>query len=190
MQCSVPDCERPSFGKGFCTMHYQRHKRGIAVGGAERLIATTEQHNAALNDALSAGDACVIWPFGKDTFGYGCVTHNGKKDRTNRTQWERANGQTVPKGMVVRHTCDNPSCINPNHLIIGTQAENIADQAARGRKAVGAMKGGAKLTDEIVRSVRQRKNNGETLRDMALEFGVSEGTLSQAYRRDTWRHVS
>lgn len=169
-------------------MHYQRAKRGIDVSNPDRLIADTNSLLSFL-DGAQGGSACVEWPFGKDGYGYGCISYLGRKTRAHRVQWKRRNGGTIPQGMVIRHTCDNPSCVNPDHLTIGTQADNILDQAVHGRKARGEAKGGAKLTDDAVRKARKLREEGHTIRSLAERFGVHEGTMAQACRRDTWRHV-
>lgn len=189
MTCLVENCQRPKHARGYCTMHYQRAKKGGPVGGSQPFIAPNGAHEEFLASVGHGLSKCVEWPFGKDGYGYGCTTHNGGKDRAHRAQWERKNARNVPDGMVVRHTCDNPSCVNPDHLVIGSQAENIADQAKHGRKAMGERKGGAKLTDAIVLEARRRVSSGETVQSIAKEFGVHPGTMSQACRRDTWRHL-
>lgn len=189
MTCKVEGCEKKAHARELCTMHYQRQKRKGKTGPAVSLIAPEGAHEAFLHLVDEGVSECVEWPFGKDGYGYGCTTHNGKKERAHRAQWERKNRRNIPDGMVVRHTCDNPSCVNPSHLILGTQSENIADQEIHGRKAKGVQKGGAKLTDEIVKVARQRVASGETVKSLAAEYGVHEGTMSQACRRDTWRHV-
>lgn len=190
MNCSVFGCFKKVQAKKLCSMHYQRVKRGLAVGGPDRLIATTDDHDQTFRDGAAGGPACFEWPFGRDGYGYGCTTNNGKKDRAHRVQWERANGRPVPDGHVVRHSCDNQACINPDHLILGTQADNIGDQATHGRKAMGSRKGGAKLTEDAVAKARAKRAEGSSLRELSIEFGVHEGTMAQACRGDTWKHVS
>jgi DNA-binding transcriptional regulator YiaG len=91
---------------------------------------------------------------------------------------------------VVRHDCDNPACINPEHLSLGTQADNIADAIARGRARHRTPEGtehhAAKLTDEVVRAIRQ---STDSARVAAERFGVSRGTVKDVRRRRTWRHI-
>ena len=190
MQCACDGCNRDAVSKSLCSMHYQRQKRGLDIGTSGRLIATPILHAQALNEALRGGIDCILWPFGRDGYGYGCVTNNGKKDRAHRAQWERAHKKSVPDGMVVRHSCDCQTCINPDHLILGTQADNIRDQAEHGRKAMGSTKGGAKLTESIVSSAREKAAQGTSIANLAAEYGVHPGTMAQACRRDTWRHVA
>lgn len=187
MICTVSRCDRQAHSKGLCSMHYQRAKRGANLSKPGRLIASHTELIAFLDDAHGIG--CVEWPFGKDGFGYGCITYLGKKTRAHRVQWERHNRAIIPEGMVVRHSCDNASCVNPAHLLIGTQADNIRDQEAHGNKAKGERKGGAKLTDAAVRMARDLRAQGETVKSIAAKFGVHEGTMAQACRGKTWSHV-
>lgn len=93
-------------------------------------------------------------------------------------------------GKVVRHKCDNSRCINPEHLELGTQADNMADMVSRGRSATGTMNGSAKLTLEQVVEIRRRykprcKVNGG--RALAREFGCDQKTVSNIVNGKNWR---
>ena len=92
--------------------------------------------------------------------------------------------------MYVCHTCDTPSCVNPEHLFLGTPAENQADMARKGR-AVGMRQGGehhpmAKLTIAQVNEIRARRAAGEKLKDLARSFGVSESNVSVVANCRSW----
>lgn len=84
-------------------------------------------------DRSGGSDACHPWMRGRDWDGYGVGTYQGRQVRTHRTAWEIANGRTVPDGLGVLHTCDNPPCGNPQHLFLGTAKDNNRDRAAKGR---------------------------------------------------------
>lgn len=89
----------------------------------------------------------------------------------------------IPKGRDLRHTCDNPVCVNPRHLILGTHQENMTDRAVRER-------GGSNiLTAVAVRDMRSRYAAGEKIKDLAVENGVHYITASDAINRRTWKHV-
>jgi hypothetical protein len=85
--------------------------------------------------------------------------------------------------LYVLHDCDNPSCFNPDHLSLGTQADNIADAARKGRM-------GKKLTLEDVLEIRRRLELGETQAKLAEDFPVTKATIGQIARRETWKYIS
>ncbi|KKM00856.1 hypothetical protein LCGC14_1800190, partial [marine sediment metagenome] len=101
-------------------------------------------------------NGCWEWKNATDTSGYGLFWKNGKHHKAHRISWELHNGK-IPKGLLVLHTCDNPLCVNPNHLWLGTNQDNQNDMYAknRGKKATGEKHGCAKLTWEVVRIIRK-----------------------------------
>lgn len=117
--------------------------------------------------------------------GYGCfyVTENGAYmgKKAHRISWMLHNGE-IPDGMLVCHTCDNPACVNPNHLWLGTKLDNNRDKDFKGRNAL------AKLTKEQVIEIRQRR--GTRVEILAREFNISTTTIYDILRGHTWRWVS
>jgi hypothetical protein len=100
---------------------------------------------------------------------------DGRLTGTHRVAWEDANGQEVPAGLFVRHTCDNPPCCNPAHLLIGTPADNVRDAVERGRVARGFRLPQTRLSDEDVRYIRSnyfRQGRWSNSRELADRFGV------------------
>ena len=96
----------------------------------------------------------------------------------------------IPRGMLVCHTCDNPPCVNPDHLFAGTHADNEADSRAKGRAACGERSGHSRLRLSEVREIRNRYAQREANQvSLAREYGVSQTTISAVVRRHTWRHV-
>jgi hypothetical protein len=92
----------------------------------------------------------------------------------------------VPAGMCVLHRCDNPSCVNPDHLSVGTRSENLEDMTAKGRRVRGTSHGMAKLTEAAVLSIRA---DPRLPRVIAAEHGVSHATIRLIRARKTWAHL-
>lgn len=97
----------------------------------------------------------------------------------------------IPEGLFVCHRCDNRACVNPAHLFLGTQTENIADAKAKGRlnPARGERAGKAKLTEDKVRAMRKLREDGATFSSLAKQFGISLPSTIHVCRRQHWRHV-
>ena len=121
---------------------------------------------------------------------YGRIKLNGKVHRAHRMSWIIHNGE-IPTGMCVLHKCDNPSCVNPDHLFIGTRADNMADMDAKGRRAnfKGANNGNSKLTEAKVREIRMWSELGYLQKRIATAYGVSKVNVSAIKHRRSWKHV-
>ncbi len=129
-------------------------------------------------------DECWPWRGKLNTYGYGELKADCKRRLAHRLLVEWANGP-IPSGHVVRHKCDNPSCVNLWHLELGTQADNVADRVARGRCAQGERQGRAKLSWETVAGIRAR--SAESGAALAREFGVSQSTISEIRAGKRWK---
>jgi len=131
---------------------------------------------------------CWVWTAATDRDGYGHIAVNGEQSQAHRVAWELANGP-IPDGLCVLHTCDNPPCVNPAHLWIGTRADNTADMMAKGRHLshVGTNHPSAKLNDQAVRDIRASASL--SCAEVAAKHGVSERTVHRIWRGETWKHV-
>lgn len=143
---------------------------------------------------VRTGD-CWLWTGCKTSFGYGAIRQggrNGETLRTHRVSWELRNGP-IPPGMIVLHKCDIPACVNPDHLRLGSHADNVKDKIAKGRARFGHLPGekhgSAKLTDALVRLARAFIADGISQISIAKSFGVSTATLNAAILGKTWKHV-
>ena len=136
--------------------------------------------------------SCWYWT-GSLTRGYGYATVNKKVGYAHRHSWE-FNFGAIPKGMCVCHKCDNPICIRPDHLFLGTHADNVRDKIAKGRartgKRIGTQHKHAKLNDEKVLLAYQLKKSGLTLREIAQQVGASKSAVGNIFTKTTWRHVN
>lgn len=110
-----------------------------------------------------------------------------KRVKAHRKAWELLHGP-IPDGLLVLHTCDNPPCIRPDHLFLGTHRDNQQDKWAKGRGIV--INNSIKLTESNVRAIRTRYATG-TIRqiDLGKEYGVSQTAISAIVNRRTWTHI-
>lgn len=114
------------------------------------------------------------------------ITEGRRHYRAHVFAWEQAHGQSVPPGMVVMHTCDQPRCVNPDHLVIGTQAENIHDSIRKGRYNVFGIQ---KLNAEQVREIRRQAARGVRQKDIAAQYRIARNTVSGIVNRKSWDHL-
>lgn len=134
-------------------------------------------------------NACWLWTGGTDGWGYGMLT--GVKGRVTRLSWKLHRG-AIPDGLQVCHNCptgDNPLCVNPNHLWLGTFKENMQDKLTKGRQARGERAGGARLTSAGVAQIKAAIEAGERTLVLAQRFGVHEQTIWKVWSGETWRHT-
>jgi hypothetical protein len=123
---------------------------------------------------------CQITDWPLNNWGYGQKTIKGKKVHAHRDAYERANGP-IPDGMVVRHTCDNPACINPAHLLIGTQKDNVRDCIERGRRFdnSGSNHPRTHLTPDDVKAIRYACKQKIPQRVIGSWFGIQQQAVSK-----------
>lgn len=125
---------------------------------------------------------CVSHP--KDKDGYCKVQRNRKTLKVHRYVYEKEKG-TIPDGYVVMHTCDNPTCINPDHLVTGTHNDNQQDKVRKNRQATGAKNGAAILTAAQVEAIRC---SDLSCRQLSKIYGVHFSTISLIKQNKTWQH--
>ena len=162
------------------------HKRASVE---ERLWRRVDKGGATVR---GMGTPCWIWKGGKNApNGYGQISYNGKVTGTHRVALILS-GVSVPDGMLVLHRCDVRTCVNPDHLFVGTVQDNSDDKVAKGRHVYfqGTAHGMAKLNDGSVREIRRLYAAGEwTIVALGERFGVSFPTISRIVLRKNWAHV-
>ena len=131
---------------------------------------------------------CWEWQAFKLPSGYGMFGFAGRTQLAHRVAWMLYIGE-IPDGLQVLHHCDNPSCVNPSHLFLGTNADNMQDKADKGRCPSGEKHCMAKLTQPQVDEIRSRCAAGERQRVIAKEYGVDQSAISFIVRRVTWAHI-
>lgn len=136
-------------------------------------------------------DGCWLW-VGSQSGGYGTFRLDGKMRKAYRIAWELTNGP-IPDGLFACHRCDNPLCVNPAHLFLGTAADNNRDRHAKGRSRGLFVNGSehprAKLTDGDVRTMRTLHADGQLPREIAVRFGVSRAQVAKIVTGKAWNHV-
>lgn len=133
--CSVKGCDRKHYGRSYCQMHYNRWRNAgdvNAVRPGHRFTVIPVDTRIARN-TVTLPSGCIVYT-GKSTnhSGHKTIHHAGKDRSVHRVAWELANGP-IPAGLVIRHKCDNPPCVNVDHLELGTVADNVRDRDQRGR---------------------------------------------------------
>lgn len=138
-----------------------------------------------------AAGACWEWQAARNSHGYGHFKLYGTMMSAHRYAFYLKHQRYPNKGMVVRHTCDNPGCVNPDHLLEGTQRDNANDMVARGRQVVrdqkGENNGAAKLKMSQVNEIKARIAAGEKNTTIAPDYGVTHQMISKIRRGHVWQ---
>lgn len=172
-----------------------RFKRTGSTGrGPIRSGAVVPQEDRFWAKVTKGGpNECWIWTGALNEHGYGVMRPAGQRMgpslKVHRYAAQLA-GMDIT-GRVVRHkVCDNPPCVNPSHLTVGTQGDNINDCVSKGRNNRGVRNAHAKLTDAEVIEIRTRYAFGDVfMRQLGDEYGVSQGAIQRVIAGTTWKHV-
>ena len=139
------------------------------------------------NIAIRSKGECWNWKAGVGGHGYGLIQNGKIKEAAHRAVWRIANGP-IPKigfghhGGVIRHTCNNRLCCNPDHLVLGRQSDNVSDMCKRGNHA----KGNAKLSDDQIDAIRRDPRSS---RKIAPEYGVCDAQIRSIRNGRCWSHL-
>lgn len=196
--CGVADCGRPQHGQGYCSPHYRRFIRH-----GDPLTTTRTNYGLDFWDRVDRSGDCWLWTGSLNRYGYGQVHAvrygMGKCALAHRVSWALSRGANPGKECVL-HRCDNPRCVRPDHLFLGTRADNTADMITKGRDRFnedrgpasftqGERNGQAKLTADRVIALRCRALAGEHYVPLAREFGISESRANAIIIGNGWRHI-
>ena len=138
-------------------------------------------------------DDCWEWTGAKGPFGHGQIYSGGTRAsgarllQAHRVAWELDRGRQVPEGLVICHHCDNPACVNPAHLFLGTKADNTADMLKKKRHRRGEDLPQAKLTWVEVQQIRRSSG---TQAEVAERFAISQSHVSNIRAGRVWRMPS
>ncbi|GGF73087.1 hypothetical protein GCM10010912_17860 [Paenibacillus albidus] len=141
-----------------------------------------------LDFEVNEGGCFIVTSHRLNKDGYGHFRHQGIEHRAHRFVYQECFGE-IPDGLVVRHKCDNPSCINPEHLELGTPKENMHDAIQRKRNAYGVRNGSSTIDDKMARNIKSMLKEGEPTRKIMNELSVSLKTVRLIREGKSWKHV-
>lgn len=134
---------------------------------------------------------CWLWSAGQKGGGYGVAQYRKASHLAHRVSW-LLHGNNLPSGGLVCHRCDTPACVNPAHLFVGNQSDNMADMRAKGRasRKFGERNGRAVLTDTKAREIIDLLSlNAFPATDIARSYGVGNSTVSRLKRGQSFQHI-
>ncbi len=138
-------------------------------------------------------DSCWLWIGLTNSWGYGRLQWDGKETGAHRISWILHNG-IIPVGLSVLHKCDNPPCVNPDHLFLGTHKDNMEDCVSKGRfksnwkRIYGQKNKASKLTNSDVEKIMALKSKGKTQEHIGNMFSISQSQISRIWSRKRRAH--
>ena len=195
--CSFHGCVKDAFCKGLCIAHYQQQRLGKALKPLQQQFHGLSEKERLMKWISKQPNGCWRW--------MGSIKTNknrlqkewhgqwrnaaGVNELSHRAAWRILVGE-IPRDALVLHRCDNPRCCNPEHLFLGTTADNVADMWDKGRARPGLVQGAAhgcaKLTEDQVREIRK---SSEMAKDIASRLGVSRTQIYDIRKRRSWAHI-
>ena len=140
-------------------------------------------------DRVDKTGDCWEWTAGKHSKGYGVAWNGDKVELAHRIVYRSEIGE-IDEGMCVCHKCDNPGCVNPQHLFLGTNDDNMRDRDRKGRVAHGDTHYKSRLSSKDAVQIKSRLQTGERQRDIAMDFGVCRATISAISTGRTWKRAN
>lgn len=179
--CDFSGCHRKHYGYGWCRKHYQRWKRNGDPSVLLRDYTPITLQHLLAHSKINNDTGCIEWQRAKDG-DYGTLNFRGKKQNVHRIAWLLGVGE-IKKGLLVCHECDNPPCINLDHLFLGTHKDNMLDAKMKGRMTRGEDSSQSKLTEKDVIAIREMTDTNASIGKM---FGVAGSTISCIRHRKNW----
>ena len=190
--CKFDGCDRKARSLGYCPAHYEQFKAGKTLKPIQvQHHGLTEYERFLKRVDVKEPDECWNWTGSRNQAGWHGQwrSADGRIELTHRAAWRLMKGE-IPNGLFVLHRCDNPACVNPTHLFLGTQSDNCNDMWAKGRARPktnkGESHGMARLTEDLVREIRTSKESGV---ELAARLSLSPTTICDVRKRRTWKHL-
>lgn len=168
-------CPRPTYGDS-----------GWRVFGANMNI--TEKDKKRFWDRVDASGECWEWTAGKNSLGYGKISIDAKNVYAHRLAYILAYG-FIPNGLFVCHHCDNPGCVKPSHLFVGTQSDNLKDAASKGRIPQGTIHWNSRLVENDIHEIRRLHSLGVSQPLLAKMWKICQPQVSKIVYRVQWRNI-
>lgn len=195
--CNVPGCDKSGQRRGLCHGHYHRYRAGdpayagYASDRVRRPPGLTHREVFERTEKLVTETGCIEWMGGRSTYNYGIIqskVHGAIG--AHRVALSIKLGHPIPDNVHALHTCDNPPCVNPDHLFAGTDQDNVADMIAKGRNIYGERVKTRKLTENQVREIIARHSTGTIgQRRLAREYGVSASAIQKITEGKLWGYL-
>ena len=176
-------CNSQAFSRNLCKLCYAHQRRAEKLDRFPRVMTPV-----SLETRVQKTPTCWLWTGDRNDYGYGIVTLEDRPEkrvriRAHRWVYEQLVGP-IPAGKIVMHTCDNPPCVNPAHLRIGTIADNNADTGRKFRHHYGLDHWNGRITHEQIAEIRASK---ETQAALARKYGVHQSHISRIKRGEARR---
>lgn len=189
MSCSEPECGLKIRACGLCAKHYRRLGLYGSPEGGKFLSGGNVEDRLRFIGWIVTDTGCWEWNGSRRGTGYGRLFVSGRATATHRLAYETWVGP-IPKGLLIRHKCDNPPCMNPTHLETGTHLDNAQDRESRTHSNKGSSNPNAKLSPEDVLGMRQEYGYGVLTQQMLAEIhGVTKDAIYKALHSHSWREI-
>lgn len=193
--CSFQGCDRKQRRNGYCDTHSNQLRRFGKLQAIRPAAKTWDAYVARFwsrVEKMPGDEGCWLYTGYRNELGYGRL--NAFRDKglilAHRLSWRLSTGDAPPSDLLVCHHCDNPPCVRPEHLFLGTDQDNSTDCQLKERHSKGSNQHFARLTEDLVRDIRIAHADGTSIADLARRCGVDPSTVSCAVARKTWKHVA
>jgi hypothetical protein len=185
--CTIEGCGRPTRSWNLCSRHYYKSRTKGLDG--DYTVVNDNKLRLKTNSVIDQ-NGCWIWA--KSTWnGYGKTILSGKVMQAHRASWKTFVGN-IPIGVQVNHKCHVRDCINPDHLYLGDQKQNMRDMKEAGRQKIlkGSEVGNSKLQDKDILRIREISRQGVSAKEISQLFKTCLSNIRQIVACKTWKHVS